>query len=143
MKHLCAGLAVILLSFAALSCTLAETPSWETYDNAELIALLDAVQAEIAARHIEKTAEIVAGTYIGGQDIPVGNYVLTSAGGEDDAGIISLRSVNDPLDDWPSKLYEFTRAEENYRVYVSIEAGDTLIVPYPYTITISGGLQFK
>ena len=78
------------------------------------IAQLAALQSEIVARDIEKTAALTAGTYIGGRDIPAGDYILASAGEEGDAGIVSLRSVNDPEDEYPSKLYEFNFASEGY-----------------------------
>ena len=134
------SLALCLLLFSTL-CAQAETFS-ECSDEA-LLEQLDALQAEIAARHIEKTASLAAGTYVGGRDIPAGDYILASAGTEGDAGIVSLRSVNDAENDWPSKLYEFRRAQDGYSVYVTIEEGDTLIVPYPYKLTISAGVMFE
>ncbi len=30
-----------------------------------------------------------------------------------------------------------------HSVFVTIEEGDTLILPFPYTLTISGGVIFK
>lgn len=123
--------------------TFAESLSLTTYSDADLISLLEDVQSEIVARHIEKTALLKAGTYIGGRDIPAGNYILTSAGVEGDSGIVSLRSVNDPLDDWPSKLYEFKDYEDSFSVYITVEEGDTLELPYPYNLTISAGVQFR
>lgn len=113
------------------------------YSDTDLISLLAGVQSEIAARMIEKTAHLTAGTYIGGRDIPVGTYILAAAGTEDEHGIVSLRSVNDPLDDYPSKLYEHKHGDDVYSVFVTIEEGDTLILPFPYTLTISGGVMFK
>ena len=109
----------------------------------QLVALLAEVQSEIVARHIEKTASLTAGTYIGGRDIPAGSYILSTAGTEDEFGIVSLRSVNDPADGYPSKLYELKDGDDSYSVFVRIEEGDTLILPFPYTLTISGGAKFK
>lgn len=109
----------------------------------ELIAQLAALQSEIVARDIEKTAALTAGTYIGGRDIPAGDYILASAGEEGDAGIVSLRSVNDAEDEYPSKLYEFNFASEGYTVYITVEEGDELVVPYPYTLTVSAGVKFE
>lgn len=114
-----------------------------SYSDSDLIALLAEVQEEIATRKIEKTAHLTAGTYIGGRDIPVGTYILAAAGTEDEHGIVSLRSVNDPADDYPSKLYEHKMGDDVYSVFVTIEEGDTLILPFPYTLTISGGVMFK
>ena len=49
-----------------------ESTDLRGYSDSELLTLLAEVQAEIAARKIEKTANLTAGTYIGGRDIPVG-----------------------------------------------------------------------
>ena len=113
------------------------------YTDSELVDLLAEVQGEIADRKIEKTALLTAGTYIGGRDIPVGTYILATAGTEEEYGIVSLRSVNDPADDFPSKLYKHKHGDDVYSVFVTIEEGDTLILPFPYTLTISGGVMFK
>lgn len=120
-----------------------ETANLSDYSDDELLTLLSAVQSEIVDRKIEKTATLTAGTYIGGQDVPIGTYVLTAAGSEEDYGIVSLRSVNDPSDKYPSKLYEFKNGDEMYSVFITIEKGDTLILPFPYTLTISVGVMFK
>ena len=109
-------------------------------------AALTAAQEDLTAAQTEldeKTAALTAGTYIGGRDIPAGDYILASAGEEGDAGIVSLRSVNDPEDEYPSKLYEFNFASEGYTVYITVEEGDELVVPYPYTLTVSAGVKFE
>ena len=140
MKKLLIALTILCL---ALPAALAEAPALDAYSDEALVELLRQVQDEIAARNIEKTAHLTAGTYVGGRDIPVGSYILTSAGVEDDFGIISLRSVNDPADDFPSKLYEFQREPSDYSVFVAIEEGDTLVTPYAYDLTISAGITFR
>ena len=116
-----------------------ETTDFSGYSDEELLALLDDVQSEIVARKIEKTAR----TYIGGRDIPVGSYILTAAGNENEHGIISLRSANDSEEGYSLKLYQHKNGEETYSVFVTIEDGDTLTLPFPYTLTISGGVMFK
>lgn len=140
-------IALILMAvLMALTCTAAcaeGAADLSAYSDSELMALLGDVQGEIASRHIEKTAQLTAGTYIGGQDIPAGTYVLATAGDEEDYGIISLRSVNDSEDEYPSKLYEFEYGEDEYSIFLNIEKGDTLIVPFSCTLTISGGIMFK
>ena len=140
-KLLCVLAAACLLLGAALA--FAEAPEASAAPDDELAAQLAALQSEIVARDIEKTAALTAGTYIGGRDIPAGDYILASAGEEGDAGIVSLRSVNDPEDEYPSKLYEFNFASEGYTVYITVEEGDELVVPYPYTLTVSAGVKFE
>lgn len=120
-----------------------ETTDLSGYSDEELLALLDDVQSEIVARKIEKTARLPAGTYIDGRDIPVGSYILTAAGNENEHGIISLRSANDSEEGYSLKLYQHKNGEETYSVFVNIEDGDTLTLPFPYTLTISGGVMFK
>lgn len=63
-----------------LATQLAEAPDFTAMSDDELIAQLAALQSEIVARDIEKTAALTAGTYIGGRDIPAGDYILASAG---------------------------------------------------------------
>lgn len=144
MKRLLAFILTLCLLVASSTIVFAEeATAFSSYSDADLLVLLAEVQSEIVARKIEKTARLTAGTYIGGRDIPVGSYILATAGSEGEHGIVSLRSVNDLEDDYPSKLYEHKHGEDVYSVFITIEEGDTLILPFPYTLTISGGVMFK
>lgn len=144
MKKIMALILTLCLLAASSTIAVAEAAAdFSAYSDAELLVLLAEVQSEISARKIEKTAHLTAGTYIGGRDIPVGTYILATAGSEGEYGIVSLRSVNDPEDDYPSKLYEFKNGEDVYSVFITVEEGDTLILPFPYTLTISGGVMFR
>lgn len=142
-KLLVLALTLCLLVVSSAVVYAEETLDLTVYTDDALLALLAEVQGEIVNRKIEKTAQLTAGSYIGGRDIPVGTYILVAAGTEDEHGIVSLRSVNDPVDDYPSKLYEHKMGDDVYSVFVTIEEGDTLILPFPYTLTISGGVMFK
>lgn len=142
-KTLALILTVCLLAAPMAFASAENTTDLSLLKDEQLVALLAEVQSEIVARHIEKTASLTAGTYIGGRDIPAGSYILSTAGTEDEFGIVSLRSVNDPADGYPSKLYELKDGDDSYSVFVRIEEGDTLILPFPYTLTISGGAKFK
>lgn len=143
MRKLLTALMVTCLIICPIVFAYAESLDLSGYNDAELLILLSRVQGEVVTRHIEMTANLTAGTYIGGRNIPVGSYILSTNGTENEHGIISLRSVNDPLDDYPSKLYKHNRGNDIYSVFVNIEEGDTLILPFPYTLTISGGLVFQ
>ena len=134
---------IVSLIAVSTSISFAEEVDLSSYSDNELLTLLGWVQGEIVARHIEKTAQLPTGTYVGGKDIPVGTYVLTAAGAEKEYGIVYLRSVNDADDDWPFKLYEFNKAEEHRSFYITIDDGDMLALPFAYTLTISGGVMFK
>ena len=142
-KTLVLFLTVCLLAAPAVFASAEDVTDLSGLNDEQLVALLAEVQNEIVARHIEKTASLTAGTYIGGRDIPAGSYVLATAGTKDDYGIVSLRSVNDPAEEYPSKLYEYKDGDDSYSVFVTIEDGDTLILPFPYTLTISGGVLFQ
>ena len=142
-KTLVLFLIVCLLAVPVAFASAEDAADLSSLNDEQLVALLAKVQSEIVARHIEKTASLTAGTYIGGRDIPAGSYVLATAGTKDDYGIVSLRSVNDPAEEYPSKLYEYKDGDDIYSVFVTIDEGDTLILPFPYTLTISGGLKFK
>ena len=142
-KTLALILTVCLLAAPMAFASAENTTDLSLLKDEQLVALLAEVQSEIVARHIEKTASLTDGTYIGGRDIPAGSYILSTAGTEDEFGIVSLRSVNDPAEDYPSKLYEFKHGDDRYSVFVTIEEGDTLILPFPYTLTISGGVLFQ
>ena len=142
-KTLVLFLTVCLLAVPIAFASAEDVTDLSSLNDEQLVALLAEVQNEIVARHIEKTASLPAGTYIGGRDIPIGSYVLTAAGTEVDYGIVSLRSVNDPAEDYPSKLYEFKHGDDRYSVFIRIEEGDTLILPFPYTLTISSGVLFQ
>ena len=142
-KTLALILTVCLLAAPMAFASAENTTDLSLLKDEQLVALLAEVQSEIVARHIEKTASLTAGTYIGGRDIPAGSYILSTAGTEDEFGIVSLRSVNDPADSYPSKLYELKDGDDSYSVFVTIEEGDTLILPFPYTLTISGGVLFQ
>ena len=142
-KTLVLFLIVCLLAVPVAFASAEDAADLSSLNDEQLVALLAKVQSEIVARHIEKTASLTAGTYIGGRDIPAGSYVLATAGTKDDYGIVSLRSVNDPAEEYPSKLYEYKDGDDIYSVFVTIDEGDTLILPFPYTLTISSGVKFK
>jgi len=143
MKRILIVVVLVCLLVAPTVLVRAETLDLSTYTDVELLELLDQVQAEVVARRIQKTAKLQAGHYVGGRDIPVGSYTLVYAGAEGQNDIVWLRSVNDPEDDYPSKLYEFVSYDEGFTAFVVIEEGDTLYLPCPYTLTVYGGLVFE
>lgn len=112
------------------------------YSDAELVSLLDEVQQEIADRHIERTATVAAGTYIGGKDIPAGDYLLKKEA-SDSSGVVWVQAKDDPEDQYPSKLYKYLDKNETATFYITVEEGDTLYTPYPVTLTISAGVMFE
>ncbi len=113
------------------------------YDDDTLVALLDQVQSEIVARHIEKTALLRAGTYVFGEDIPAGKYILTKSEQAQDSGKIGLFTADQTVDDTPSKLYDYISSDEDYEAYIIAEEGDWMILQIPCDLTISPGVVFQ
>ena len=83
-KTLVLFLIVCLLAVPVAFASAEDAADLSSLNDEQLVALLAEVQSEIVARHIEKTASLTAGTYIGGRDIPAGSYVLATAGTKDD-----------------------------------------------------------
>ena len=111
------------------------------YGDEELVNLLRQVQTEVADRGIEKTASIPAGTFVFGEDIPIGKYLLKKEQG-DTAGMIELAAATDPAGEYPSKMYEFV-SEDVFETYITAEEGDRLTVEFPCTLTICAGIRFQ
>ena len=76
----------VLLLMACSSLSLAEGIDISTLSDDELVALMNRVQEEIVARHIEGTATLAEGKYIVGKDIPAGTYIYTCLATGDDWG---------------------------------------------------------
>lgn len=149
---------IVLLSLCLMGTAIAAAPSEDEtaeqdtapveqiidlsgYDDDTLVALLAQVQSEMVNRNIEKTALLRAGTYVFGEDIPVGKYILKKDQNEQ-TGIISLAAADDEENEWPSKMYEFI-GEEAYETYITGEKGDVLTLPFPCDLTISVGVVFQ
>lgn len=121
------------------------------YSDDEIVTLLAQVQNEVINRRIERTATLSAGSYIVGDDIPAGKYIYAVIVNKDvvkyndgfNYGIVYARSIEDADDEYPSKLYENVDNTEEFSHYLSLEDGDILRSPVPFTLTVSGGLMFK
>ena len=151
---------IVLLSLCLMGTAIAAAPAEEEaaelktepveqvidlsgYDNDTLVALLKQVQGEIVARHIEKTASLRAGTYIFGEDIPAGKYILTKSAQAQDSGKVGLFAADETVDDTPSKLYHYISEDEDYEAYIIAEEGDWMILQVPCDLTISPGVVFQ
>ena len=111
------------------------------YDDDTLVALLRQVQSEMVARQIEKTAALPAGTYVFGEDLPVGNYFLKKDQ-EEQYGFVNLEVAGDEDDKDPRWLYKFI-AKEPYEAYITGKEGDMLTIEFPCSLTISAGVVFQ
>ena len=154
---------IVLLSLCLMGTAIAAAPSEDEaaepeaasaeqiidlsgYDDDTLVALLKQVQGEIVTRRIEKTAPLRAGTYIFGEDIPAGKYVLTRSDLAVDGGSVDMYSAADLEDTdfvWPSKLDAYVSDEEDFGAYIIAEDGDKLVIEFPCDLTISTGVTFQ
>ena len=151
---------IVLLSLCLMGTALAAAPSegeaaepeaaaveqvidLSGYDDDTLVALMKQVQGEIAARHIEKTAQLRAGTYIFGEDIPAGKYILSRSELAESGGDVGLFAAGDTEDTGPSKLYDYIYSQEDFEAYIITESGDKLIIEFPCDLTISAGVMFQ
>ena len=113
------------------------------YDDDTLVALLKQVQGEIVDRHIEKTAPLHIGTYVFGEDIPVGKYILSNSTQAHDGGKVLVYAAGETIDSDPSKLYEYISSDEEFEAYIIAEEGDWMITQVPCDLTISPGVVFQ
>ena len=121
--------------------TAAQVLDLSVYGDEELVDLLRQVQTEVANRGIEKTASIPVGTFVFGEDIPVGKYLLKKMEG-DNSGDIEWAAATDPVDE-PSKLNDYISSDDPFEAYITAEGGDRLTVEFPCTLTICAGIQFQ
>lgn len=131
-----------------VSCIICNAEEQLPYDYTELsdeqlVECLEMIQKEIVNRHIEKTADLQKGTYVGGQEIPAGSYLLVKGVTENDSGIICLHSPDREEAEGELKLYEFIKDEEETTFFITIEEGDILELPFPVSLTVSTGVVFK
>ena len=85
---------------------------------------------------VGKTAQLHAGEYVGGGDIPAGTYVLKCVTDESDSGIVWLSAPDDDLDkEYPSLLYEYVSSSTTKNFYVPLEEGGKLNIPFDAALT--------
>lgn len=72
-------LVILVVLSLFVTCAFAEGIDLESIETDDLVALRDAVNAELAKRNFaEKEVCVPAGTYTIGEDIPAGNYTFRS-----------------------------------------------------------------
>ncbi len=139
-RFLCCLLVCLLLIPAAM----ADVPDLSGLTDDEIVELLGKVNEEMMSRGINKSAELPAGKYVGGKDLPAGAYIITCKTDDNHHGIVWVSAAADDLNNqYPSILYEHVsfNCEEQFRV--TIEEGGILNLPFAATLTISSGVFFK
>ena len=125
----------------------AESPDLGAYDDSALLELLEQVQQEVTDRHIEKTAEMQAGTYIGGRDIPGGTYIYTCMATGEEWGNVTIYTLDDEGGHDKQCFWEVMSApeegEEQKSFVITVNEGEELSSQVPFSLTIYAGPSFK
>lgn len=143
MKKVFAAMLAIALLIGTFA--LAETVDLSQYNDNELVSLLDAVQQEIANRHIEKSAELPQGSYLVGKDIPAGSYdisVVYKGSMWMDIYIYEDGGNGEMKQDF-SVFADGNYGDGTGSFHVELAEGELLRCTAPITLTISAGVQFK
>ncbi len=83
-RFVCLLVACLLLVTVAI----ADVPDISGLTDDEIVELLGKVNEELVTRGIVKSAELPAGKYTGGKDLPVGSYIITCKTDENHHGIV-------------------------------------------------------
>ncbi len=136
---------IITITLFVGSFALAETVDLSQYKDAELISLLEAVQQEIANRHIERSADLPQGSYLVGKDIPAGSYdisVVYKGSMWMDIYIYADGGDGEMKQDF-SVFADGNYGDGTGSFHVELTDGELLKCTAPITLTISAGVQFK
>ena len=146
MKRFIALLLITIMTTVTVN-VWADSLDLSGYDDTALVELLGQVQQEVADRHIEKTAELQAGDYIGGRDVPEGTYVGHCMASGDDWGNVTVYSLDENGAHDKQLLWEVVSApeagEEQDSFLITINEGDELSSSVPFGLTIYAGAAFK
>ena len=133
-------LLIALMLMAYTGTTLAEGIDLAGMSDDEIVALMDRVQEEIVARHIEGTATLAGGTYIAGKDIPAGAYIFTCQAPGDDWGNVTIYSEKGEGD---QLFWEVVSAPEDgdepESFFITLNEDDQLKSGVPFSLTIYAG----
>ena len=136
----CFCLAALLLVPSAL----ADTVDVKSLSDSEVVELLAALNEEVAARGINKTAKLPKGAYIGGKDIPAGKYIYTCLAAGNDWGNVTVYS-----DEGAGKqlLWEVVSAPkegaEPEMIFITLQKGDELKSGVPFSLSVMSGAIFQ
>ena len=139
-RFVCCLMVCLLLIPAAL----ADTINLSSLSDAEIVDLLNRVNAEIVSRGISKTAKLPQGAYIAGKDLPAGKYILTVMATGNDWGNVTVYSEGGK---GKQLLWEVVSAPEKGQepetIFITLNAGDQLKSGVPFSLTIMSGALFQ
>ena len=114
------------------------------YSDEEIVALVEQAQTEMVNRGIQGTADLAAGRYVGGRDIPAGKYNLICKTDSNHHGIVWVSAAKDDLSsEYPSVLYDHVSFDKEETYYFELEEGGILNLPFAAQLQIFGMALFK
>ena len=138
-----ACLLLFSLLFGAVRAT-AEGIDLSALTDDEIVALQHRVTAEFAERGLEKTATLAKGTYIAGDDLPVGKYVFTCLAKGDEWGNVTVYSDRG---EGKQLLWNIVSAPEDGEdpdtLFITLNEGDQLKSGVSFSLTIMKGILFR
>lgn len=137
-------LCLLLVTLLLVPFACAETVDLSRMSDAEVVELLNRVNAEIVSRGISKTAKLPQGAYIAGKDLPAGKYILTVMATGNDWGNVTVYSDGGK---GRQLLWEVVTAPEAGQdpetIFVTLSEGDELKSGVPFSLTIMAGAVFQ
>lgn len=104
----------------------------------KIISQTDTIQFQ------DNRAELLAGQYVVGDDIPAGTYDITcKPQAFQKSGLLWISAPEDNLnEDYPSVLYEFISSDAAF--HITVQEGGRISLPFPCTFVVSEeGVVFK
>ena len=132
-----------LLMAALLLCAFcfADGFDFSSYNDDQLLELIRAAQQEAADRHLSLSAELMGGSYIAGEDIPVGKYIFRCTYKGDWWANMTVYSDRGEGD---QKEWEVITSDEGeVTMLLTLEMGDELECDAPFTLEMSRGIMFR
>jgi hypothetical protein len=147
MKRMVAVLLMAAVLLFGSASAVADEVDLSKWSDDEVVALLSQVQQEIATRHIEKSAQLPAGSYLVGTDLPVGTYtVYCKYEGSWWADIYVIEDGGEGDTTFSGTVYgpdnEFVSTKGEGTWTVTLHDGDLFKCSDEVTLTISSGVKF-
>ena len=134
----------LLVMLTITSIASAESLDLSSMTDDEILELLSQLNDELVSRGLPKTATLPQGSYIVGEDLPVGTYIYTCLAEGNEWGSFTVyadRGDGDQLE------WEIVSApdegESPDTIFLRLHENDQLNSPVPFSLTISGGVIFR
>lgn len=123
---------------------------FSSYEDADLLAMLDEIYGVLQERNIKRTAAVSAGMYICGRDFPAGGYDITvpenSEEGRVDIDVYSSALVEMMATTGMVAYPDLVSARVAWTgkpFHVNLSDGDKLVIYEAALLVISNPLEFK